>query len=274
MSRRILGLFWVSLLVAAPSFGLYPLAPRVGGREGPPLRFLQADESALPERDAFFAAARDNLARSQREQQWYAYRERRTELHTNPFGRLGTGGTRTYEVHPASPGVLYRRLVERDGKPVANAERERQERRPRAQSKSSIDDVVETLTFEMERREVVDGRRMIRVRFEPKRDASPETREGRMAKIFKGTIWVDEEAKEVARMEAVAIDSMSYGLGLIARLGEGTTVALERERIDERVWLPTSVRVMGQGRAMVVRKLTIDYRVDWFDYKRIDAPKS
>ena len=46
----------------------------------------------LPDHDAFVRETRSNLAKSQREQYRYSYKERRTELHTNPFGRLGSGG--------------------------------------------------------------------------------------------------------------------------------------------------------------------------------------
>ena len=40
---------------------------------------------ALPDRATLFKATQDNLARAQREQGRYAYKERRTELRTNPF---------------------------------------------------------------------------------------------------------------------------------------------------------------------------------------------
>jgi hypothetical protein len=58
---------------------------------------LTAQEKPLPERQAFFDATRGNLERSQARQASYAYRERRRQLHTNPFGRLGSGtGTEEY----------------------------------------------------------------------------------------------------------------------------------------------------------------------------------
>ena len=37
---------------------------------------------ALPDQESFFNAVRENLARATREQHRYAYKERRTELHT------------------------------------------------------------------------------------------------------------------------------------------------------------------------------------------------
>ena len=84
-----------------------------------------------------------------------------------------------------------------------------------------MDDVVALLTFKMERRESVNGRDAIVIAFSPRPDADPETREGRIAKAFTGNVWVDEAAREVMRVEATAVDTISFGFGLIARLNEG-----------------------------------------------------
>ena len=222
----------------------------------------------LPDEESFLAAARENLARSNREQNRYAYKERRAELHMNPFGRLGTGEVRLYDVTPGpDPSAYFRRLLERDGKPVPDSKPERQQRRIRTQGRSATDDTVATLRFALDRRERVEGRDQIVVRFEPRPDARPQTREGRMAKAFKGQIWVDETAREVVRVEAVAVDDISYGFGLIARLNKGTVVTLTRERIDDGIWLPTSMHFKGSGRALLLRKLTVDYTIEWFDYR-------
>ena len=224
----------------------------------------------LPDRDALFKATQENLARAQREQGRYAYKERRTELHTNPFGRLGTDGVVVYEITPGpEPGVVYRTLLERDGVKVSDAKPERQESRERRQSRSSIDDVIDTLSFMVDRREVRDGREMIVVTFAAKPDARPQTREGRLAKLFVGSIYVDEPAREVSRVEGMAIDSISYGFGVIARLNEGTRVAVVREPVEGGIWLPTSIRFTGEGRAVLFRKLNIDLKIDWYDYRRV-----
>jgi hypothetical protein len=223
----------------------------------------------LPAEEPFFAAARENLARAGQEQWRYAYKERRTELHMNPFGRLGSGGTRVFDVVPTAQNVTSRRLLERDGKPVPNAQPERQERRSRPQGRSAVADTVATLQFRLDRREVVNGRDTIVVAFEPKPNAKPQTREGRLARSFKGLIWVDEEAREVTRVEATAIDDLSFGYGVVARLNSGTSVQLARERVDDRLWLPTSLRFMGEGRALLVRKLHVNHVIEWFDYRKV-----
>jgi hypothetical protein len=236
------------------------------------LVWLGPQARPLPDEESFLTAARENLARANREQNRYAYKERRAELHMNPFGRLGTGEVRLYDVTPGpDPSVYFRRLLERDGKPVRDSKPERQQRRIRTQGRSAMDDTVATLRFTIDRRETIEGRDHIVVGFEPRPDARPQTREGRMARVFKGQIWVDESAREVVRVEAVAIDDMSYGFGLIARLNEGTVVRLTRERIDDNIWLPTSMHFKGSGRALLLRRLTLDYTIEWFDYRRVGS---
>ena len=230
---------------------------------------IRAQHRPLPEESSFLAAARDNLGRSQREQYKYGYKERRGELHTNPFGRLGSGeGSSTWEITPTADGAAFvRKLIEEQGTPVTNGKLERRERRPR-RGRSPLEDAAAVLAFSLDRREVRNGRDTIVVTFKGKSNVEPQTREGRIAQAFAGQIWVDEAAREIVRAEATATDDISYGV-FVARLNKGTVVTLERERIDEHIWLPTSIQFKGQGRAMLFRRLSVDHAIQWFDYKRV-----
>ena len=40
-----------------------------------------------------------------------------------------------------------------------------------------------------------------------------------------------------------------------------------RAQVNEGVWLPVSVRFTGEGRALLLRKLNVDFSVEWFDYR-------
>jgi hypothetical protein len=232
-----------------------------------------AQERPLPDRDTLFAAVKARLVRAQAEQVRYAYRERRSDLHVNPFGKVGTDGMRVYDVMPGpTPDVTYRTLIERDGRPVADPKPERIEERRREHDDAERDPIaaaLEVLDFTIERREIAAGRPMIVVSFTPKPGAKAESRVQKLAVKFTGQAWVDEEANEVARVEAVTIDDLTFGFGLLARIGDGTHVTLTRAAVDRDVWLPTSVRFAGEGRAMLFRKLVIDYRVEWSDYRRV-----
>lgn len=226
----------------------------------------------LPEAESFYAATKENLARSQREASRFAYVERRTELHTNPFGRLGSGGVSAFEVIPSADGrSVTRRLIERDGVMVTDepaVRREVRERRPGA-GRSAVEDAASVLEFVIARRESLDGRAMIVVRFTPKANARPETRQGNLARQFAGWIWVDELAREVVRVQATATGDLTLGFGLIARLQKGASAEVRRERVDAETWLPTSLTLTGAGRAMLLRRLTINHAIEWTNYRRV-----
>jgi len=252
---------------------------------------------ALPDRESFLREAREALGRSQEVWHRYSYKERRTDVHVNPFGRLGTGDTRVLEIRPSpNPQLTYKRVIERNGKPVSQQELDRQdadyrahlaqvqrrtagatadERRrgeqedalARRRAQMVINDVLNTLRFDLVRRETRNGRPAIVVAFAARPDARPVTRQGRIARVFKGHAWVDEESREVTSVEAVAVDDVAFG-GFIAKLYEGTRAVLRRDQIEPGVWMPTRVHLSGDVRALF-RKTKIDYVVEWFDYQRM-----
>jgi hypothetical protein len=262
------------------------------------LNAVPAQDRPLPDLETFYRMVRQNLTRAERSQHLFTYKERRTDIHTNPFGRLGTGGTSVFHVYPSPTRRLsYRRLMERDGKPIPEREVAEQDReyrlrvdevmRERAMAASNhrsveqeseaarqrqqrtIDDVIDTLQFQLKGRTTHEGVPAIVVTFTPKPNARPSTRQGRTAQKFTGTIWVDEAALEVMRVEAKSTDDLTYGGGLVASLGEGTTATVTRRRVGGDVWMPTALTLTGQGRAVVFRKLVVDYEVEWFDYRRL-----
>ena len=256
----------------------------------------------LPNSETFSGLVRENLARAERVAHLYTFKERRTDIHRNPFGRIGTGGTRLFEVYPsATRRLTYRRLIDRNGvlldpQELAEQDREYRERaadvqrqrvsedtderrsreedaaRARERGERRIADVVDTLQFQVDGRTVYDGVPAIVISFSPRPGAEPETREGRMAQRFVGTVWIHEAAAEVMHVEATSIDSISFGLGLLARVGSGAEATLTRQAVEPDLWMPTQLTLKGRGRAaLFLRSLVIDYSVNWFDYRRLEG---
>jgi hypothetical protein len=256
-----------------------------------------AQDVALPDRETFLREVRAALARTQEVSHHFAYKERRTDLNLNPFGRMGTGETRVMHVYPSViPQLTYKRLVERNGVALARHELDRQDaeyrekamqvqqrvaredesdRREREhaellvrrRAQLMIEDVLGTMQFHLVRREVRDGVSTIVITFSAKTDAKPATREGRVAKAFKGSAWIHEALREPIHVEAVAVDDVAFG-GFVAKLYEGTLAYVQRSEVEPGVWMPTRVKLSGEVRALF-RRAKIDFLVDWFDYKRM-----
>ena len=268
------------------------------------LGLSSAQDRPLPSLDALSKVVRTNLVRDERETFRYAFKERRTDVHANPFGKIGTGGTRVFEVYPSpTPRLTYRRLIERDGMPVGAAELAEQDRqyrlrvadvqkaaaqetddarrtreqdieRARQRGQQRLDDVLGALRFKVESRTTYEGVPSIVVSFTPSPDANPSTRDGKIAQKFAGKVWIDEAASEVMQVEATSVDDLSFGFGVIARVNEGTTATVTRRPVEGGLWMPTKLTLNGRGRAAVFRRFVLDLVNEWFDYRRLpgDSP--
>ena len=258
------------------------------------------DSRPLPEKSSFLAEARRRLASDEQLQSHYTFKERRTKLTLAADDSWVPEETKLYEVYPSVVGDLtYYRLVETDGVPtprrdLARADREQlealqafireareesvRERERRlareeetlARDRDMIADVVSVLRFDLERREMVDGRPAIVVSFEPIDDPRPRTREGKIVSHFTGLVWVDERELQVVRGEAHAVDTISFGLGILARIHEGTRGAFVRRQVADGSWLPAVAELVGTGRVLLFKKIEIAWHNEYFDYVRID----
>jgi hypothetical protein len=285
------------VLIALAGAVALPVA-QSGAPLGSP-RAAAARGGPLPDRETFLAEARKRLASNDLLQSRYSYRVRVTEVRMNPFGRIGTGPVEVYEVYPVVPGRLtYRRLIERDGVRVSPADlqladrqflaryaqwqrevaREGQDERAarlereaaeRQKDRARADETMRLFDFTLERRDTLDGAPMIVVRFAPKPDAQPRSREGRVASSFAGTAWVHEHEYEVMRVEAEAFSEAVFGYGLIARLHKGAKALFTRRKFGT-AWLPLESRVTGTGRALLVRKIAFNYLREYSDYRLFD----
>lgn len=256
-------------------------------------------EQPLPDPEKFFASARERLASNALLWRRYRFKERRTELKLNPFGSMGTGPVKVFQVFPSvDEEMTYRRLIERDGQPVPAAEIAEQDREYRAryrdwqqeleregakdrearvrreavtrkQEEAKAREVLNLFRFTIIRREVLNGEPVVVVHFEPKPGARPSSREARVAGVFSGDAWVHETEFEVIQVVGKSESDVSFGWGMIARLNEGATVRMTRSRAHG-AWLPAETKFSGSGRALVVRKVTLDYVGQYFDYAPSD----
>ena len=98
--------------------------------------------------------------------------------------------------------------------------------------------------------------------------AKATSREGRILQKFKGRAFVSELDAQVVRVELEALDNISFGLGLLAKVNKGSQAAFERRYINGEVWLPASFRLRARGRQFLLKGIDLDNEVEWYDYRK------
>ena len=100
-------------------------------------------------------------------------------------------------------------------------------------------EALDLFEFHVVGRDTWEGEPAILVSFVPRPDVPPRTREGRIAHAFSGRAWIHEFEHEVMNVEATAIDDVSFGWGMIAKIYKGSEVQFTRRRVGGN-WLPVA----------------------------------
>ena len=261
-----------------------------------------AQERPLPDFDAFAARVKNRLATDEDRQSGYMFRERRTEERLDASGRAQVDSVKVFEVYPGLPGEdRYRRLIEEDGKPVppdtlARQDRERRqkvetyarrsasdaERRQNSQRlekqrekyRAAVDDLFRIFNMHMVGRETLEGHDTIVATLTPKAGVKPLTDDGAMMAHFKARAWISESDAELVRVDIEAIDDLSFGWGLLARVHKGAVVTYQRRKVDNETWLPAKVTWTGSARVMLVKQLRRQGVAEYSSYRKFAVDTS
>ncbi len=91
------------------------------------------------------------------------------------------------------------------------------------------------------------------------------------SKKIGGTLWVDEQDREVSRMEVHVDDNFRVGGGLVASIQKGTTFKFEQAMVNHELWLPTAAEIHLGARVLLFKGYREDIHVRNSDYQKFHA---
>jgi hypothetical protein len=126
----------------------------------------------------------------------------------------------------------------------------------------------------MVRREPIEGRDTIFATLTPKPNAKPQTKDGGIMRHFKARAWIDESDYELVRAEIEAIDTLSFRLGLVARVDKGTTASYERRKVNDEAWLPAQVTWTAGARVLLLKRIRLRGIAQFSGYRKFTVDTS
>ena len=183
-------------------------------------------------------------------------------------------------------GSAIKRLISKEGVPLSDSEKKKEDERVAKAEKSArehrakmdrgehdknaitISTFLRSSKFQNMRREQYQGHEVIAFDFVPNPDFKPNGLAESIANKLGGTVWIDEQGHQVARLEAKLLKGQSAGLGL-ASVKEGTSFILEQQKINDELWLPSmsdgniGARVLFKG----IRQRNVDHYSNYKKFK-------
>jgi hypothetical protein len=205
-------------------------------------------------------------------------------------GKVKSRETKDYDVfYIGDEQALH--LLAKDSKPLTGGEKQNEDDKfnkqydklkkqqaelaadPKKQAKkqeedeADLSDFLRAELFTNPRRETFRGHDVIAFDVNGNPDYKPKKRIDSIIQKLSGTMWVDEDAREIVRLEARFTDTVKIGGGLVASLAKGSNFVFEQEKINDEVWLPSYAEVHANGRIVFVQ-LKQNFIDRFSDYKK------
>jgi hypothetical protein len=262
------------------------LYPRVEGAE------------PLPELEPLLKSITANQEKIEQLRERYTFRQTETQNKLDGKGQIKESEVSTYEVTPVY-GTFVRRLISAKGKELSPPEREKEDRRvqkliedivkrrekrlqkqQRARERGeragededegnvTILDFLRICEITSVRRENFRGHEVIAFDFEPRKGFKPKNRAESFVSKLAGTMWIDEKAQQVARLEARLLNSFKIGGGLLASISPSSAVVIEQEKIGGEVWMPSYFEANMSARLFLFAKFNRSFVRKNTDFKK------
>lgn len=261
--------------------------------------FPAVEDDDLPPLDTFLDKVKARLDSDDRLLNDYTFQQTVTERERDKRGTVKKTTVKVYEVFPGEE-IGYQRLISENGKPtppqvlaredekhrkkVTEYVRDRQaespsardrrlakERKERAEERKQIDELFSIMEGRLTGRDHVGAQPTIVLDFKPRPKARTTTRAGKVFKSVEGRAWFTADDYQLVKVEMRVINTISFGLGLFARLNKDTTAKFERRLVEGDTWLPGRYQFFGSGRIMLLKGLRVDTEVEFSNYRRTTA---
>jgi hypothetical protein len=232
------------------------------------------------ERDAYNAGRLKN----------YAFIEREERRFFDKNGKPQSTKSETNEILILGGRPYARKIAEND-KPLSEKDsRKEQERldreaarrqkesageraklaKERAEQRRFLREVPDAFTFRLLGEEQVSGKPAWVIEALPRPAYRPKDSRAKVLAKVRGRLWIEQAEYEWVKAEAEVLQTLSFGLGVV-RVAPGGTLRFEQMRMNDEVWVPSSVSVRAQARLAFVKQFRGEFETTYRDYRRFQS---
>ena len=224
----------------------------------------------------------------------YTYLQSETERQLDGQGKATSTTTKDFEVQRIY-GILHKTLIRKDGKllplkeqvaekekleklsakqaRLSAADREKQvrdEASKRRKQREFLKDIPKAYDFRLVGEETLANRAVWVIEATPNRTYSPSSIQTRAFTKMKAKFWIAKEIDQLMRMEAEALDTLSFGF-VLARLNKGSRITVEVMQVNNEIWVPKMFRADIDARLALLKKVRASEEVQFSNFRKFSA---
>jgi hypothetical protein len=220
----------------------------------------------------------------------YTYQERTEFRQYKSDGKLSSSQSETHEILILG-GRPYERLIARNDRPLPEREARKQQQkldqeaakrqqesagararyeREREEQRAFIREIPDAFTFRFVETGVVSNQPAWVIEAQPKAGyRAIHSRAKDLAKV-RAKIWIEQATYHWVKVEGEALDTISSDWGLL-RIARGSTLYFEQTRVNDEIWLPSSILVRFEARLALVKKLRGEFDIRYSNYQKFQS---
>jgi hypothetical protein len=224
----------------------------------------------------------------------YTCTQRQVIKQLDKHGNVKSTEIKTYDINFYF-GELYSKLVQIDDKPLSDKEQKKEDEKlekflakhrkesederekkvarqekERQEGRAFERDVVNAYDFHLVGDDKVSGEDTWVIDATPRPDFKPTQPHADILKKIKGRIWIEKKDYNWVKVEAEAIDTISFGLFLF-RIHPGSHFVLETAHINNELWALKRLYINGSARIALLKNETAEQEDVFSNYKKFST---
>ncbi|HEX4603554.1 MAG TPA: hypothetical protein VH724_06130, partial [Candidatus Angelobacter sp.] len=192
-------------------------------------------------------------------------------------------------------GEFYSRLVQIDDKPLSEKDQKKEDeklekflakrrgeddhdrqkrldkdKKEREESRAFVRDVVNAYDFRMVGDDKVSGEDTWVIEATPRKDFKPTQPHADILKKIKGRMWIEKKDYNWVKVEAEAIDTISFGLFLF-RIHPGSRFVLDNAHINGEFWAFHRLYINGSARIALFKNEIAEQEDVFSNFKKFSS---
>ncbi len=243
-----------------------------------------AQQAPLPDVATLMQQVQEHQRKMDETRENYTYRESTITHELNKDGSIKKTESEEDEVFFVNTHEIDRKVKKNGSDLSADEQKKEQDHvmkevkkaqetppgKPTDKNDVSVSQLLAIMKVSNPRREMLDGRSTIAFDFTGDPHAKTHGMAEDASKKLSGTLWIDEQDREVRRMIARFDDNFHLGFGLLS-VGKGSNFTFNQKLVNNELWLPIDGQAHVIAHAIGIIGFRADIAVTDSDYQKFHA---
>jgi hypothetical protein len=153
--------------------------------------------------------------------------------------------------------------------PSALRKKQQQQKDDEEHARRVMASIPDAFIFKYDGTEESKSGKVVHYTFQPDPSFDPPNHESKVLQGMKGDLFIDIDAKRIAKLDGTLFENVDFGWGILGHLDKGGRFVIEQSCIGGNRWETTRSLLHFTGKALMVKSINIQEDESLFDFQPV-----